>query len=356
MSRAASELHLRFSGQPGELSDSIPASALARALDGLQRVVHLIGMRLEGRSLGRRARPSQEIQQRFVLVCEVPREGSYHQPVRLVSLAGAQLLTDQDLERAGQELERFLSAVGDADEGRLEEAVADATYRRFMLDALAEAVPDPRTGIVLEIGANGRRLLQSTYAHGFLERQRRPRLSTPSAGVVNGELIEIDFAKRRITLRLLGIRRDITCSYEDTVEPTLLEHPRELIQVFGSVALDAEGIPKTIETVEYIRPIMESEELPVEPFVVQDMKVRPRQPVKIMIAFDREEQLFTAKVPELGIEAAAQTRDEVVDAVTAELRVLWRKYALEDDARLSEGARRLKEHLRTTFEEGRNAA
>lgn len=356
MSRASSELHLRFSGPPGEPSDSVPASALARALDGLQRVVHLIGMRLEGRTLNRRARPSQEIQQRFVLVCEVPREGSYHQPVRLVSLAGAQLLTEQELDRAGQELDRFLSAVGDADADRLEEAVADATYRRFMLDALAAAIPDPRSGIVLEIGANGRRLLHSTYAHGFLERQRRPQLSTPSAGVVNGELIEIDFVNRRITLRLLGLNRDIACSYEDSVETTLLEHPRELIQVFVSVALDEAGVPKTIETVEYIRPIVESEELPVEPFVVQDMKVQPRQPINIAVAFDREEQLFTAKVPELGLEAAAQTRDEVLDAVTAELRVLWRNYALEDDARLSDGARRLKESLRTTFEESRNAA
>lgn len=86
------------------------------------------------------------------------------------------------------------------------------------------------------------------------------------------------------------------------------------------------------------------------------MKVRPRQQVKITIAFDREEQLFTAKIPELGIEAAAQTHDEAMDAVTAELRVLWRKYALEDDARLGEGARRLKEQLRITFEEDRNAA
>jgi hypothetical protein len=94
----------------------------------------------------------------------------------------------------------------------------------------------------------------------------------------------------------------------------------------------------------------------VEPFVVQDINVRPRRPIKIAITFDRDEQFFAAKVPELGIEAAAQTRDEVLDAVTAELRVLWRKYALEDDARLSDGARRLKENLRTTFEEGRNAA
>jgi hypothetical protein len=354
MSETPSELQLRFSGQPEELARAIPAAALARALDGLQRVVHLIGMRLEGRTLGRRARPSQDVQRRLVLLCEVPREGSYQQPLRLVSL-GAHLLSEDELSRAQEELDRFLGAVGGCDERRLADAVPDPTYRRFMLDALAQAMPDPRSEITLEIMAHGRRLLQSTQAHAFLEAQRRPLMSTASAGVVNGELTEIDFAGRHITLRLLGVRRDITCSYEDSVEPTLLEHPRELIQVFGSVAFDETGVPKAIEAVEYIRPI-EDEELPVEPFMAQDRKLRPRIPLKLTIQFDREDQLFTAKVPELGLETAAETRDEAVDAVAAELRLLWRKYALEDDARLSEGARQLKEKLRAAFQEVQDAA
>lgn len=43
-------------------------------------------------------------------------------------------------------------------------------------------------------------------------------------------------------------------------------------------------------------------------------------------------------------------------AVAAELRLLWRKYALEDDARLSDGARRLKADLCAAFEETQNTA
>lgn len=211
MPRASDHLLLRFAGAPSE-PHAVPAAELARALDGIQRVVHLIGMRLEGRTLSCRARPSQEVQRRFVLICELPRPGSYEQPLRLIT-RDPQLLAPEELERADADLARFLHAVGQRDEQRLDEAVADPTYRRFMLDALAQAMPDPLSGVSLEVLANGDRLLSSTTAQAFVEDQRRPRLSTASAGVVNGELIEIDFAARRIRLRLLGVKRDIACSY-----------------------------------------------------------------------------------------------------------------------------------------------
>src|ERR1700722_10130483 len=198
MPRASDPLLLRFTGGPIE-PHVVPAAELARALDGFQRIVHLVGMRLEGRTLSRRARPSQEVQRRFVLVCEPPRPSSYEQPLRLITL-DPQLLAPQELERADADLARFLRAIGLRDEHRLEDAVADPTYRRFMLDALAEAMPDPRSGVALEVLANGDRLLSSTTSQGFIEDQRRPRPSAASAGVVNGELVEIDFASRQIRL------------------------------------------------------------------------------------------------------------------------------------------------------------
>jgi len=354
MPPTSDQLVLRFAGAPIE-PHAVPAAELARALDGFQRIVHLIGMRLEGRTLSRRARPSQEVQRRFVLLCELPRPGSYEQPIRLMTL-DPELLSPQELERADADLARFLQAIGQKDEQRLEDAVADPTYRRFMLDALAQAMPDPQSGVSLEVLASGSRLLSSTTAQAFVEDQRRPRPSAASAGVVNGELIEIDFAARRIRLRLLGVKRDITCSYEDSVEPTLLEHPRELIQVFGSVSVDAKGVPRTIEAVDFIRPIQEAEDIPIDSFDVGNRTVGARRPLSVTIRFDREEQLFMATVPSLDIETAGETRDDVAEGIAAELRMLWRNYARADDARLTEGARSLKRQLLEAFEEAPDAA
>jgi hypothetical protein len=110
MPRSSDRLLLRFAGAPME-PHSVPAAELARALDGFQRIVHLIGMRLEGRTLSRRARPSKEVQQRFVLVCDLPYPGSFEQPVRLMTL-DPQLLSVEELERADADLTRFLRAVG----------------------------------------------------------------------------------------------------------------------------------------------------------------------------------------------------------------------------------------------------
>jgi hypothetical protein len=358
MPRTSDRLLLRFAGSPvGAAVDlpTVPAAELARALDGFQRIVHLIGMRLEGRTLSRRARPSQEVQRRFVLLCEQSRPGSYEQPIRLTTRE-SQLLAPQEIERVETDLSRFLYAIGHRDERRLEDAVADPTYRRFMLDALAQALPTPESGVSLEVFANGDRLLSSATVQAFVEDQRRPRPSAASAGVVNGELFEIDFAARRITLRLLGAKRDITCSYEDSVEPTLLEHPRELIQVFGLVSLDARGVPRTIEAVDFIRPIQEVDDVSIDSFEIGNRTVRARRPLTFTVRFDREDQLFTATIPLLGIETAGETRDDVAEGVLAELRVLWRNYARADDARLAVGARALKSRLLDAFEETPHAA
>ena len=234
--------------------------------------------------------------------------------------------------------------------------MADPTYRRFMLDALAQAMPEAQSGMSLEVLADGDQLLNSATAQAFVEDQRRPRLSAPSAGVVNGELIEIDFASRRVRLRLLGPKRDIVCSYEDSAEPTLLEHPRELIQVFGSVSIDGKGVPRAIEAVEFIRPIQEEESIPINSFFVGNKTIRARRRLAISIRFDREEQLFIATLPPLEIETVGETRNDVAEGIVAELRVLWRNYVQGDEEQFTMGARVLKSRLLETFEETPDAA
>jgi len=354
MSRADDPLLLRFAGSAVE-TPAVPAAALARALEGFQRILHLIGMRLEGRTLDRRARPSQDIQRRFVLICDLPERGSYVQPLRLAA-RDPQLLSDEELARAQADLSRFISAIGQKDESGLDDAVADTTYRRFMLDALADAMPEPQSDVTLEVLEGGVRLLNSLSDRAFIEEQRRPRLSAVSAGIVNGELTEIDFAERRIKLRLLGLNREIACSYTDAVEATLLEHPRELIQVYGSVSRDSRGAPRRIEAVEFIRPIREEEDLTVGDYLVGDKLVRPRHALSAKLRFDREEQLFIASAPQLQIETVGETRDDAADGFIAELRVLWRNYARAEDDSLTTPAKQLKRKLLQMFAESPDAA
>ena len=151
---------------------------------------------------------------------------------------------------------------------------------------------------------------------------------------------------------MLGAKRDIDCSYEDSVEPTLLEHPRELIQVFGSVSIDSKGVPKTIESVELIRPIQEEESISIDSYLIGNKTIRARRPLAISIRFDREEQLLVAALPPLGIETVGETRDDVAEGIVAELRVLWRNYVQGDERQLTAGARVCAPRLQPVYSPG----
>ncbi len=71
---------LRYTGESVKRSGAIPAAVLAQALGGLQRLVHLLAMRQEGRELNKRARATADIQLRFPVLCLPPKEGSYLSP------------------------------------------------------------------------------------------------------------------------------------------------------------------------------------------------------------------------------------------------------------------------------------
>ena len=64
-----------------------------------------------------------------------------------------------------------------------------------------------------------------------------------------------------------------------------------------------------------------------------------------------DKQTFFAKLDELGIDHAACTRSDLVDALEAELDFLWRNVAQEDDDNLAPKARLLKVELKKLFKE-----
>ena len=118
--KSADPLSLRFyePAKPG--AHTVPAAALAQSLDALQRVIHLLAMRQEGRAPGRRIRPSAELQARYQLVCELPGPGSFVAPVHI---AGAGLLSTTEIPAVMGELSKVLAAVGKTSEADLEETI-----------------------------------------------------------------------------------------------------------------------------------------------------------------------------------------------------------------------------------------
>lgn len=344
------ELQFFDSRQPERAT--VAAVALAQSLVALQRLVHLVAMRAEGRIPGRRIRPSIEIQQRYRLVCDVPQEGSYIAPVRLEG--EADLLSPEARVKVMKETSDLLSAFGNGDEDHLLEVVADQTWRRFYLEALDGLHPPPGTKVELKIVQQGKVLIDTQSSRSFVSRLSRQSDRRAARGSVIGELKRIDFAKQEITIRHLTTSQDLTCLYEAHVEDALLAHPRDLVVVFGTVTRDATGRPTSIEDVDHIEPA----DLNAEPIVSISLvrtSVSPKVPLSAEVTFDEDDAVYLASIDELDVRVFAERRSGLAEALADELSLLWRRYALADDDRLTPAARRLKTKMHDYFNEQADA-
>lgn len=127
----------------------------------------MIAMRHDGRTPGRRIRPSADIQNRYRLVCEPAQAGSYIAPVRI---EGAGLLASVDTEGVFGDLKALLEAVGEEDEAALAAVAPDEVWRRFYLEALDRLSPPPISGTELEITHAGKSVLRTPESRIFVER------------------------------------------------------------------------------------------------------------------------------------------------------------------------------------------
>lgn len=90
-------------------------------------------------------------------------------------------------------------------------------------------------------------------------------------------------------------------------------------------------------------------------FTVDGTAMRKRRGVSLPVEMGGENGLRTARADRIGLDAFAATKDELAAEVRNQLAMLWKEYALADDAELTESARAVKRNLLATFEEARDA-
>ena len=325
---------LRFAGPVVEARGAAPAAAVAAALDAMQRLAHLVGMQQEGRDLGQ--------------PCGVSQPGSLLEPLRLVSL-DPDLLADEATRRAGRTLKRFFAGVQGNDAGAVAEAAPDRGYRRLMLSALLAMAPAPGGAVTLDILDSRHALAVSMDAvRPNVAALLRPARTVDHDGILTGTLNEIDFARRTLVILETSSERQLTCLYDESVEPMLLEHPRELIQVHGTIVRDAEGRPASIQDVSLVQPLDLSPFL-IEHFVAGNQPVACDPPLDLAVEFDAAAGILTVADADLGIDAYGETRDRLSASLHSELDTLWRFYASADPAELAEDAEALRQRLRERF-------
>ena len=88
-------------------------------------------------------------------------------------------------------------------------------------------------------------------------------------------------------------------------------------------------------------------------FVVDGKAKRPRRSARLAPIVQYADGLFSTCLDAIGLDAFAETREELGAEVKRQLAMLWKEYALADDATLTEAARKIKRNLLESFEADR---
>jgi len=76
-----------------------------------------------------------------------------------------------------------------------------------------------------------------------------------------------------------------------------------------------------------------------------------RRGAALPIVAEDSDGMHTVRAEKIWLDAFAETKAELAAEVAAQLAMLWKEYALADDAELTESAREVKRNLLATFEE-----
>ena len=139
-------------------------------------------------------------------------------------------------------------------------------------------------------------------------------------------------------------------TYAAEAETALLNHSKRLIQVRGDIRYDAAGEPVSIAEIDEVAELDESP-MKVEEVVYRNVRYRRYRatpPLRFNVTFDRADAFYDLQGP-FHILLSADSREELVDALEAELRMLFADYAEEDPANLASDAKKLREELRSRF-------
>ncbi len=342
-------LQFRFS-RPGDETPAVPASVLIQTLEGAQRAIWLIALASENKDVKSRARIPAEIEQRYQLKCEVPQTGSYLLPAFVDSVQPKLATMDQVAVVLGK-FESVAVALSHEDRDSVAALLPDSAIRRRVIDAFQQLAPRPGSGWRLDLAKNGTTVRLDDTWQSSIRRMYALTETEPDRETINGELIEINFADRQITIVPVGSNRRLQITYPEDLEDVLLENRRSLIQVTGRVLRDENEEVKKMFDLESIGPL-DLSPLEITEVEHRGVRLRLREPLHLEPRLGVENPHFlTVEDPRLGLDAFAGTVSELVDEVNESLVVGWRNYAQAADEELSQKAIELKHSLLAAMDE-----
>ena len=249
MSTGAEQAELAIEGR--ETADhTVPADVLLRALEHLQRLVHLLAAAQEGRPINERFALPEDFRKRHELRCGAPRASSFAVPLSLAT-SGPLLAAPSPLHLT---LEVMLAASRGA-WSELGRSVPDPRYIARVLAELQAMLPRPgdRWSVGFRVGTARVALDSETYR--AVREYTSPEPVEDTVMTVTGDLVKVDIEGRRIILRYRPTGREIRCDCEESALASVLEHWSEPIQVTGRFSLNRNGDPIRLSGVTRVEPV-----------------------------------------------------------------------------------------------------
>jgi hypothetical protein len=185
----------------------------------------------------------------------------------------------------------------------------------------------------------------------LVRRMYTPTETEPDRETVNGELIEINFADRQITILPIGSNRQLRVTYQDAMEDLLLENRKSIIQITGRVSRDENNEIKNMFDLESIG-TLDLSPLEVNEVEYEGLRLRFKEAVRLQPRLnDDNPQFVSVEDPGLGLDSFAGTVGDLLDEVAEDLVVVWKHYAKAPDADLSPKALELKHRLLAAMDE-----
>lgn len=346
MAEKSDDIQLKFDGAPIRRLDGAPADVVISSLGALQRMVHIIGMMSEGRSLSERLKPTVRVKREYAIVCRAPKRGSHIQPFNVASESG---VFTPAAAAAREKLLRSLKAFDSGDEESVEQALPNARERWFMAKAALGLLPPPDSGLEITVraGARGPFNFRAERARALLEKYETGSPPEVDETIVAGKLRAIDFTQTIMTIKPSNdpaLRLD----YPLPLERWLTSNVRRRLKFTGRPKINQRGDVgsfKEIFTVTELEPTLE----PIEKFRAGLLTIRAIRPLSIPVTVDWQDRVFTFKESALGIDVFSLTYSELRQCVLEELQILWLHYAIAPDDDLDEEALAVKSTLLSRF-------
>jgi hypothetical protein len=330
--------------------ETVPASVLVQILQSAQQAFLLIGVHVEGRSIKARARVSAETSERFQLVCQLPKAGCYAMPVMVG--ASNDLTQTESAESALEIFHALMSRISAHTEDGLAQALPDERIRRRVLELVKGMAP--RAGakwtVSLHDSSDAPFATFDQDTIPFVQQTLVPNEQREASRVVTGELKNINFIERKLTIIYPPTNKELECIYDEALEDLLYERRRGLIQVTGRVLIGENGEPKQIIDVTDI------DAIDMAPFVITKIERGPirltvQPPLVLEPSLDDGKQLMCVEDEKLGIATFAQTREALITELFEQLAMLWAEFAHAHDSELDGPAQELKRSLLARFTE-----